>query len=167
MSGASHHRNTQKILLSRLCTCCKSISCLAFYFTMQKMSCQPDQHIRVMVGLAHARPTATLAWCEGAWAGASRCKRHEDDVLASPQPLEWKHFKWIWLQQVGFECPHCCWVSPPLNLHSQNAKVAFIGYPHLPNILGQKAKATTKVILRVTNKFSSFSNFDPMNLNKT
>ena len=39
----------------------------------------------------------------------------ENNVLVSPPPLS---AKWIQLQQVGFECPHHLWVSPPLNLHS-------------------------------------------------
>ena len=38
-------------------------------------------------------------------------------------------------------------VSPPLNLHSLDEKVTFIGPCHLSKSLGQKGKATPKVSL--------------------
>ena len=38
-------------------------------------------------------------------------------------------------------------VSPPLNLHLQNDKLSFVGRNHLAESLGQKAKASTKVVL--------------------
>ena len=42
------------------------------------------------------------------------------------------------------ECPH----------DSQNDKVSFLSPHHLPAFWGQKLRATTKVILRATNKFT-------------
>ena len=44
------------------------------------------------------------------------------------------------------------WVSPPLNPHSQNYKVPFVGPRQLPKLWGKKAKATTKVAIRATQK---------------
>ena len=54
--------------------------------------------------------------------GASRCK---GKCFSVPATAECKKFKWIWLQQVGFECPHHLQMSL-LNLHSLNKKVPFI-----------------------------------------
>ena len=51
---------------------------------------------------------------------------------------ECKKFKQIQVQQLGFECPHHLWVSPPLNLQSQNDKITFIGCHHLPKFWGKK-----------------------------
>ena len=55
-------------------------------------------------------------WAGVSWAclGASSV----NNVLASPQPLSAKKFKQIWLQKVGFGCPHHLCVSAPLNLYS-------------------------------------------------
>ena len=50
--------------------------------------------------------------------GVRRLKWAQVHVLASPTASECKKIKQIGLQQVGVECPHHCWVSPPLNLHS-------------------------------------------------
>ena len=47
----------------------------------------------------------------------------------------------------GFECPHHLWLSTPLKLHSFLSKKKICRSPPPPKILGQKAKATTKVTL--------------------
>ena len=65
-------------------------------------------------------------------------KQRKEDVLVSPPPLSVKCANK--LQQVDLECLHHFWVSPPLNLHSWNDKVPFLGPHHLPKILGQKGK---------------------------
>ena len=57
--------------------------------------------------------------CKRAWGHGVRC-------FCIPTTSEFKKFKWIWLQQVDFECPNHFWVSPPLNLQSKNDKIAFI-----------------------------------------
>ena len=65
-------------------------------------------------------------------------------------PTICKKFKRIQLYQ--FEYLNYLRVSPPLNLHSQNAKVLPVGLYHFPKFCCKKAKATTDMTLRATNK---------------
>ena len=58
---------------------------------------------------------------------------------------ECKKFKQIQVQQVGFECPHHLWVSPPLNLQSQNDKITFIGCHHLSKFWGKKTNVKWQI----------------------
>ena len=79
-------------------------------------------------------------------------------MFLCPTAFECKTFKWIWLQQEGFKCPHQLRVSPPLNLNSWNDKLPFADPHHLPKFWGIKLKATTKLtVLRATNKFDQVS----------
>ena len=49
--------------------------------------------------------------------------------------------------KAEFGQTHHLMVSPPLNLHSENDKVPFVGPWHLPKFWGKKPKATTKVTI--------------------
>ena len=40
------------------------------------------------------------------------------------------------------------WVSSPLNLHSYNNKLPYVGHRYLPKLWGKKLKATIKVTLQ-------------------
>ena len=55
-------------------------------------------------------------------------------ILIIPVACECKEFKQILLHKVGFECTHKLIISPPLNLHSYNDRVPFIGLHHVQNV---------------------------------
>ena len=73
------------------------------------------------------------------------------ECICVPTTCECKKFFFFQLQQVGFDCPHPLWVSPPLYLQSlwvtKYYSSALISSKHFGT---KKPKATTKVTLRAT-----------------
>ena len=79
-----------------------------------------------------------------------------------PATSECKMFKQIILKKGGFECCHCLMVSSPLNLHSWNDEVPFVGPCRLSNFGAGSQNQPLTWLYRATNysdKTSRFYNF--------